>query len=85
MYKNHVPRLADIQGGLNQVTIVHKDSDGWWVVRQPFAIYPIRYTEWETAIQFAFSVGTVYTDAETPMVSSLSKVMINRRNVQTHE
>jgi hypothetical protein len=84
MYKNYVPRLAEIKIGFNMVTVVHKDKDGFWVVRQPFALYPTRYSEWKTAIEFAFGVGTVYTGSDTDNLSPVASVMINRRNVRTH-
>lgn len=81
--RNNIPRLRDIKVGFNRVTVVHKDDEGFWNVRMPFALYPIRYTKWETAITFADNAVTAYSGSDLIEKSEASKIMINRTNPGT--
>lgn len=73
--------------GFNEISIVCQAQDGaWWEVFEPKRLYPVRFTRWTQAINYAQKAGAVYANApETPMAEftpDQAKVMINRKNTK---
>ena len=84
--RNLLPRLSEIKVGFNEVTVVHKDEDGYWVVRMPRALYAIRYVKWEEALEFAQSASAAayaHPPKESAKFPQTSKIMINRESVSS--
>lgn len=77
----YLPRLSEIKVGFNEITVVHKDGEGYWVVRMPRALYAIRYVKWEEAIKFAQSASAeaqAHPPKKPAPFDETSKIMINR-------